>query len=80
MPLPEEDALCELVSELEAHGRAIHRVQGRVRFEDPDGGALMAAQKRYMEILDMPRDNLPEEVKKEIMSKVPGVFEKTLKS
>ncbi len=47
--------------------------------EDADGGALMAAHKKYKEILEKPRDTLDESVKKDIISGVPDVLEETLK-
>jgi trimethylamine--corrinoid protein Co-methyltransferase len=49
----------------------------RYPLEDTEGGALMAAHKRYTEIMEKPRNQLPEEIQKEIRNKIPGVLEKT---
>ncbi len=49
----------------------------RYPFEDPDGGALMAAHRRYTEIMELGRNHLPRDVIKDIKGKVPGVLEKT---
>jgi len=52
----------------------------RYPLEDDDAGALYAAHKQYQEIMDRPRNQLPEEVQKEILSKIPGILSWTLES
>ncbi|MFH1731492.1 MAG: trimethylamine methyltransferase family protein, partial [Planctomycetota bacterium] len=52
-------------------------VYARFPLEDEEGGALLAAHRRYHEILDLPRKPLPEEVRSEILAKVPGVLNQT---
>jgi len=51
----------------------------RYPLEDEAGGGLLAAHRRYHEILQLPRNPLPEEVQEEITSKVPGILPKTLR-
>jgi trimethylamine--corrinoid protein Co-methyltransferase len=46
--------------------------------EDEEGGALMAAHKRYHEILEAERDHLPSDIQDDIRRHVPGVLEKSL--
>lgn len=46
--------------------------------EDDEGDALMAAHKRYKEIMDLPRKPLPKDVQEEIQAKVPNVLPQTL--
>ena len=48
--------------------------------EDEERGALYAAHRRYHEIMSLPRNPLPEEVREEIASKVPGILPQTLNS
>ncbi len=50
----------------------------RYPLEDDEGGALMAAHKRYKEVLDLPRKSLPNEVREEILAEVPGILPETL--
>jgi len=42
--------------------------------EDPDGGALEAAHRRYTEIAGRPRLRLPEEIRKRIQAEVEGIL------
>jgi trimethylamine---corrinoid protein Co-methyltransferase len=51
----------------------------RYPLEDPDGGALKAAHKRYHEILEQPRNPMSKDLLDDIRSNVPGVLEATLK-
>ncbi len=51
----------------------------RYPLEDKDGGALLAAHKKYRERLEQPRDHLPKEVLDEVKAKVPGILDKSLK-
>jgi trimethylamine--corrinoid protein Co-methyltransferase len=46
--------------------------------EDDEGGALLAAHRRYHEILELPRNPLPQETQEEIKAKIPGVLPQTL--
>jgi len=46
----------------------------RYPLEDPEGDALMAAHRRYQEILQQPARTLPEETREEIMAQVPGIL------
>ena len=41
--------------------------------EAKDGGALYAAHRRYKEIMEIPRNQLPKKTQQEISSKIPGV-------
>jgi trimethylamine--corrinoid protein Co-methyltransferase len=50
----------------------------RYPLEDPEGDALLAAHHRYKEIMTLPRKPLPEEIRAEIMAKVPRVLPNTL--
>ena len=50
----------------------------RYPLEDEEGGALLAAHKRYREILEAPRRPLPPEIRRAITSHVPGVLPQTL--
>ena len=52
----------------------------RYPLEDNEGGALLAAHRRYHEIMALPRNPLPEEIRQEILASVPGVLDKTLAS
>ena len=47
---------------------------------EDEGGALMAAQKKYHAILEQPRDTMSEELRKEIVENIPGVLPATLES
>lgn len=49
----------------------------RYPLEHKDGGALRAAQERYEAILERPRTPLPDEIRKEIEAKVPGILPAT---
>lgn len=51
----------------------------RYPLEDEVGGALYAANKEFREIEKKPRNQLPEKVQKEMLSKIPGILPKTLK-
>jgi len=55
-------------------------VYARYPLEDDEGGALLAAHRRYHEIMALPRNPLPEEIRQEILASVPGVLDKTLAS
>jgi trimethylamine--corrinoid protein Co-methyltransferase len=50
----------------------------RYPLEDEEGDALLAAHRRYHEILEMPRKPLPDSVRKEIADSIPGVLPATL--
>jgi trimethylamine--corrinoid protein Co-methyltransferase len=50
----------------------------RYPLEDEEGDALLAAHRRYHEIMDLPRNVLPQGLREEILAKVPGVLPKTL--
>ncbi|MFQ6041212.1 MAG: trimethylamine methyltransferase family protein [Candidatus Poribacteria bacterium] len=50
----------------------------RYPLEDDEGDALLAAHRRYHEIMDIERKKLPKEIQQEIMSKVEGILPKTL--
>jgi trimethylamine--corrinoid protein Co-methyltransferase len=52
----------------------------RYPLEDEDGGALYAAHKKYHEIEKKARTRLPEELQKEILSRIPGILPQTLES
>jgi trimethylamine--corrinoid protein Co-methyltransferase len=45
--------------------------------EDDEGGALLAAHRRYRDILDLPRNPLPDETRQELQAKVPGILPAT---
>ena len=53
-------------------------VYARYPLEDEDAGALAAAHRRYREILERPRNQIPAELRKEIAQSVPGIFPETL--
>jgi trimethylamine--corrinoid protein Co-methyltransferase len=53
-------------------------VYAKYPLEDEEGDALLAAHRRYHEILDEPHSRLPEETRREIESKVDGVLPQTL--
>ena len=46
--------------------------------ENEEGGALMGAHEKYKEILQCPRNPLPEDMQEDIRKNVPGVLEETL--
>lgn len=46
--------------------------------EDEAGGGLLAAHRKYKEIMALPRKSLPQEVREEIAAEVPGILPKTL--
>jgi trimethylamine--corrinoid protein Co-methyltransferase len=50
----------------------------RYPLEDNDGDALLAAHRRYHEIMALERNSLPKEIQEEILSKVSGILPKTL--
>ena len=54
-------------------------VYARYPLEDDEGGALLAAHRRYREIMDIPRNRLPDEMLEEIKKNISGVLEKTLR-
>ncbi len=53
-------------------------VYARYPLEDDEGDALLAAHRRYHEILERPRKPLPDSVRDEILATLPGVLEATL--
>ena len=52
----------------------------RYPLEDEAGGGLLAAHRRYHEILERPRKRLPEDVQSEIKANIPGVLPQALNS
>lgn len=54
------------------------RVYVRYPLEDAEGDALLAAHRRYREIMTFPRKLLPKKTREEIMAKVPGVLSNAL--
>jgi len=52
----------------------------RYPLEDEEGGALLAAHRRYHEIMALPRHHLPEEIQEELLAKVPGILPWSLNS
>jgi len=50
----------------------------RYPLEDAEGDALLAAHRRYKDIMAIPRKPLPEEIRAKIMATVPGVLPNTL--
>lgn len=50
------------------------KVYVKYPFENVESGALMGAHERYQEIEEMPMKKLPEEVRKEIAAKIPGIL------
>ena len=52
----------------------------RYPLEDEAGGGLLAAHRRYHEILEHPRKPLPGDVQSEIRAKIPGVLPQALDS
>jgi trimethylamine--corrinoid protein Co-methyltransferase len=55
------------------------RVYVRYPLEDEEGGALRAAHERVGEILDRPRNHLPEEVQRDVAATIPGVLPQAIK-
>lgn len=53
-------------------------VYARYPLEDDEAGALAAAHRKYREIMERPRDTLPDEVKRTIQSYVPGILPTTI--
>ena len=53
-------------------------VYARYPLEDEDAGALAAAHRRYQEILGQPRNQMPAELRNEIIRNVPGILPVTL--
>jgi trimethylamine--corrinoid protein Co-methyltransferase len=49
-------------------------VYARYPLEDPSGGALAAAHRQYREILERPRNCMPEPLRKEIVNTVSGML------
>ncbi len=56
------------------------RVYVRYPLEDESGGGLLAAHRRYREIMEIPRNPLPGSMQEEIVAKVPGVLQTSLKA
>ena len=54
------------------------RVYVRYPLEHTDGGALYAAHERVKEILDRPRNHLPEDVRRDIAVRIPGVLPQSI--
>jgi trimethylamine--corrinoid protein Co-methyltransferase len=52
----------------------------RYPLEDQEGDALLAAHRRYHEIMALPRHPLPKEIQEEMLYKVSGILPKTLNS
>ena len=52
----------------------------RYPLEDAEGGALLAARKRVLQIFEQPRNPLPESLRKSIQDQIPGVLPQTLAS
>jgi trimethylamine--corrinoid protein Co-methyltransferase len=50
----------------------------RYPLESDEGGALKAAQQRYHEILDQPRNQMPSELQDRIRQEIPGVLDAAL--
>jgi trimethylamine--corrinoid protein Co-methyltransferase len=50
----------------------------RYPLEEESGGALYAAHKKYNEIEKKAGNGLPDDVRKEILSKIPGILPQTL--
>jgi len=50
------------------------QVYVRYPLEHAEGGALYAAHEQVREILSRPRDHLPEDVRRDIAARVPGVL------
>jgi hypothetical protein len=53
-------------------------VYTRYPLEDNEAGALAAAHRRYREILGRPRNQMPAELRNEIIRSVPGILPATL--
>jgi trimethylamine--corrinoid protein Co-methyltransferase len=46
--------------------------------EDPEGGALAAAHRKYEQIMKQPRNLLPEQVRRRLRQEIPGILPQTL--
>ena len=46
--------------------------------EDPDGGALLAAHRRYQQIMGYPRNVLPEKMRRRLQEQIEGILPQTL--
>lgn len=46
--------------------------------EDDEGGALRAAHRRYQEIMDMPRQSLTADLRRDLRKHIPGILDATL--
>ena len=53
-------------------------VYARYPLEDDESGALAAAHRRYTEILQQPRSEMPEETRSEILRAIPGLLPRTI--
>jgi len=53
-------------------------VYARYPLEDAEGGALLAAYRRYHEILERPSKPLPAEMRQELARGIPGLLPQTL--
>ncbi|MBL7043579.1 MAG: trimethylamine methyltransferase family protein [Pirellulaceae bacterium] len=53
-------------------------VYARFPLEDEESGALAAAHRRCQEIMELPRTELPDEVKRDIESNIPGMLPATI--
>lgn len=51
----------------------------RYPLEHPEGGALRGAHEKYQEILERPRNQIPEKTRQEITERVPGILPACLK-
>ncbi len=46
----------------------------RYPLEDKDGGALLAAHKKYQKIMDIPPKTIPKNIRKEVSAKIPRIL------
>jgi trimethylamine--corrinoid protein Co-methyltransferase len=53
-------------------------VYARFPLEDEQGGALAAAHRRYHELLQLPRNCLPTEIRNELGQNLPGLLDEAL--
>ncbi len=53
-------------------------VYTRYPLEDEEGGALRAAHRRYLEIVDRPRQPLPADLQRDVRNHIPGILDETL--
>jgi trimethylamine--corrinoid protein Co-methyltransferase len=56
------------------------KVYIRYSLENEEGGALLAAHRRYREIMDLPRKPLPKETLERITAEMPGILKQTLRT